>query len=483
MHDLTRLFLRLLDVASVGSYWTGLDSDRAGGGVDGAGTGTVAVPLAPGGLPGLGHLLGMARGRAVFLQRLRAVGDIVEMRLGRRSFYLLNDPEAVYEALVAQSGRFSKGMLFDRLRPYLGNGLATSDGPFHLRQRRALQPAFHRERITRYTATFTAVAGERVGGWRPGRTIAMDREMRDLAVAMLLPTLFPSAGEPGTGRAIDDLGAGVGGDLGVLAHGVLRATILPPALAELPTPGRRRFLASAASLRRLAESAVREARRHPSGDGVLTLMLAAEGGMSDEPGMSDEAACDEILTLLVAGVETTAATLSWALHVLARDPATAERIHAEAEAAGPDAATRAALPYTARFVQEVLRLYQPLWFVGRRAMEPVRIGRHELPRGAEVVYSAATLHRDPVLFPAPLRFDPDRWLARPEKSLPRGAYLPFGTGNRKCVGDGFAWAEMLAVLAAVTTRWHLHPAPGHRVRAVADAQIHPDALPMSVTPR
>jgi len=524
-------------------------------------TSTVAVPLAPGGLPGLGHLLGMARGRAVFLQRLRAGGDIVEMRLGRRSFYLLNAPEAVHEVLVAQSGKFSKGMLFDRVRPYLGNGLATSDGPFHLRQRRALQPAFHREQITRYTATFTAVAGERVGGWRPGRTIAMDREMHELAVAMLLPTLFPSTGEPGTGRAIDDLGARVADDLGVLVHGVLRATILPPALAELPTPGRRRFLASADSLRQLAESAVREAHRNPSGDGVLTLLLAAQGGMPDEaerggsrtvsgeadcggsctasdeaerdgtrtasdetdrngtptpsdeakragtrtmsgetdrdgtrtasgeadrnrtPTMSDEAARDEILTLLVAGIETTATTLSWALHVLARDPEIAQRIHEEAVAAGPDAATPAALPYTARFVQEVLRLHQPLWFMGRRALEPVRIGRHELPRGAEVVYSAATLHRDPALFPDPLRFDPDRWLARPEKSLPRGAFVPFGAGNRKCVGDGFAWAEMLAVLAAVTTRWHLHPAPGHRVRAVADAQIHPDALPMSVTPR
>jgi len=536
-------------------------------------TSTVAVPLAPGGLPGLGHLLGMARGRAVFLQRLRAGGDIVEMRLGRRSFYLLNAPEAVHEVLVAQSGKFSKGMLFDRVRPYLGNGLATSDGPFHLSQRRALQPAFHREQITRYTATFTAVAGERVGGWRPGRTIAMDREMHELAVAMLLPTLFPSTGEPGTGRAIDDLGARVADDLGVLVHGVLRATILPPALAELPTPGRRRFLASADSLRQLAESAVREARRNPSGDGVLTLLLAAQGGMPDEaerggsrtasdeadrvgsrtasgeaerggtripsgeadrvgsrtasgetdragtptpsgeaerggsrtvsdeadrdgtrtasdktdrnrtPTMSDEAARDEILTLLVAGIETTATTLSWALHALARDPEIAQRIHEEAVAAGPDAATPAALPYTARFVQEVLRLHQPLWFMGRRALEPVRIGRHELPRGAEVVYSAATLHRDPALFPDPLRFAPDRWLARPEKSLPRGAFVPFGAGNRKCVGDGFAWAEMLAVLAAVTTRWHLHPAPGHRVRAVADAQIHPDALPMSVTPR
>ncbi|WP_075736391.1 cytochrome P450 [Streptomyces acidiscabies] len=428
-------------------------------------------------MPVVGHLLRMSRGRAMFLQGLRGSGDVVEMRLGQRSFYVLNAPEAIHDVLVAQSGKFSKGMLFDRVRPYIGNGLASSDGPFHLRQRRALQPAFHRERVARYAETFVEVAGARVGSWPAGPVMAMEREMRELAVAMLVPALFPFAEGSQTRRAIEGLGARVSTDLEILVRGVLRATILPPALADIPTPGRRKFLASAAALRRLAESAVRQARSSPESHGVLALMLAHEDGMSDEE------ACDEVLTFLVAGVETTSTSLSWALHVLARNPGMADRMNEEARAAGPGEVTPAALPYTARFVQEVLRLYQPLWFMGRRAMETVRVGRYEIPRGAEVVYSAATLHRDPACFPDPLRFDPDRWLTRPEKSLPRATYLPFGTGNRKCIGDGFAWAEMLAVLSAVTTRWHLHPAPGHRVRAVADAQIHPQALPMSVTPR
>ncbi|MFF5442090.1 cytochrome P450 [Streptomyces achromogenes] len=305
----------------------------------------------------------------------------------------------------------------------------------------------------------------------------MGREVRDLAVAMLVPALFPFAEGARTRRIVEDPGARVSHDLELLVRGVLRATILPPPLAVVPTPGRRRAPASAAALRRLAEQAVRQALSSPEGHGVLALMLAHEGGMSDEE------ACDEVLTLLVAGVETTATTLSWALYALARNPRMADRMHDEARTAEPGVVTPAALPYTARFVHEVLRLYQPLWFMGRRALETVRVGRYEIPRGAEVIYSAATLHRDPAFFPQPLRFDPDRWLTRPEKSLPRGAYLPFGAGNRRCIGDGFAWAEMLAVLSAVTTRWHLRPAPGHRVRAVADAQIHPDALPMSVTAR
>ncbi|MFF7092063.1 cytochrome P450 [Streptomyces rubradiris] len=324
-------------------------------------TGAGEVPLAPGGVPLLGHLPGLARRRTAFLQTLRECGDVVEMRLGRRPFYVLNAPEAIHDVLVAQSGKFSKGMLFDQVRPYIGNGLASSDGPFHLRQRRAMQPAFHRERVARYSRTFTEVAGDRVAEWPEGKVMAMGREMRELAVAMLVPALFPFAEGSRTRRVVEDLGARVSRDLDLLVRGVLRATILPPPLAVVPTPGRRRFLASAAALRRLAEQAVRQARHSPEGDGVLALMLAHEGGMSDEE------ACDEVLTLLVAGVETTATTLSWALYALARNPSMADRMHDEARAAEPGVVTPAALPYTARFVHEVLRP-DPLWHAIAKAV-------------------------------------------------------------------------------------------------------------------
>lgn len=439
------------------------------------------IPLAPGRVPLVGHLPRLARDRAMYLQELRGCGDIVEMQLGRRSFFVLNAPEAIYEVLVAQSKKFSKGMLFDRVRPFLGNGIATSDGAFHRRQRRAIQPAFHREQIARYSRMFVEIAHAQVGNWSAGRIMAMDREMRALAIAMLIPALFPSVTGTTIGQVIDDMGEHISENLNVLVRGVLRATILPPVLAAVPTPGRRRFLTSAAALRRLADTAVRQARSTPEAHGVLELMLAPDEGRPG--GMSDQEARDELLTLLVAGIETTGSSLSWALHVLAQNPQMADRMSHEARAAEPGVITSATLPYTSRFVQEVLRLHQPLWFMGRRALETVRVGQFVLPRGAEVIYSAATLHRDATYFPDPLRFDPDRWLKQPEMALPRCTYLPFGIGNRKCIGDGFAWAEMLAALAAVTAHWHLHPAPGHTVRAVADAQIHPDALPISVTPR
>ncbi len=197
--------------------------------------------------------------------------------------------------------------------------------------------------------------------------------------------------------------------------------------------------------------------------------------------MSDQEASDELLTMLLAGVETTSTCLAWALYALGRSPEIAELVSSEARAIDPAVTDPTAMPYTGRFLREVLRLYQPNWIFMRRASEPVRICSVDLPTGAEVIYSAATLHRDPMYFPDPLRFDPDRWLTRQEKDLARCAYVPFGAGNRKCIADSFAWAEMRVAIATIAARWRLHAAPGHVVRAVADAQIHPDALPMFVT--
>jgi cytochrome P450 len=439
----------------------------------------IDAPMAPGGVPVLGHLPKLAARRVEFLQDLRGFGhDVVRIQLASKPVYVLNSPDAIYEVLVAQSRRFSKGLLFDRTRPLLGNGIVTSDGAFHRRQRRALRPAFHSERIAQYSRTLVEVARAHVDGWRPRQVMAMDREMRRLAAAMLVATLFPPGADPTASLTVRDIGDRVSDHIGLLIRGVLRATLLPSPLAAVPTPGRRRFLAAAKALRQLADSAIQQARQDPELlNGMLALMLASPEAMSDQE------ASDELLTMLLAGVETTSTCLAWALYALGQNPEIAELVSSEARAADPAVIDPAAMPCTERFLHEVLRLYQPNWIFMRRASEPVRICSVDLPSGAEIIYSAATLHRDPAYFPDPLRFDPDRWLACQEKDLPRCTYLPFGAGNRKCIADSFAWAEMRVATATITALWRLHPAPGHIVSAVADAQIHPDALPMFVTPQ
>ncbi|MEU3558847.1 cytochrome P450 [Kitasatospora sp. NPDC006786] len=444
-------------------------------------TAPVAAPVAPGRFPLLGHLPQLAVQRVEFLQSVRARGDIVRIFLGNRPVFVLNSPEAVHDVLLKQSRKFGKGLLFDVARPFIGNGIITSDRDFHLRQRRALQPAFHRDSIAASVGTMTDIAEEQVSSWRPGQVIAMDLVLRRMMTVMLLSTLF-STERPDGAAAVAELGERVAEQLTTVMRGVFVGTVLPAPIASSRLLGHRRYLAAAAALRELADTAVRQARQDPAAGGdLLSIMFAGTPG--NPQGMTDVEARDELLSLLMAGAETTSTTLAWALHEIGRRPELTERIRAECDAlpagALPGAAT---LPFTERFLREVLRLHQPSWLLMRRALEPVRVRGVDLPQGAELIYSALTMHRDPAHYPDPLRFHPDRWLDRPEKDLPPGAYVPFALGNRKCIGDHFAMTEMLVVLRSIVSRWRPRPVEGHRVRPVVHALIRPNALPMRVSP-
>ncbi|MET8544082.1 cytochrome P450 [Kitasatospora sp. NPDC004799] len=451
---------------------------------------STTAPVAAGRIPLLGHLPQLAVQRVEFLQSIRAQGEIVRILLGNRPVFVLNSPESVHEVLLTQSRKFGKGLLFDIARPFIGNGIITSERDFHLRQRRALQPAFHRDRIAACVGTMTDLAEEQVSAWRPDEVIAMDLVLRRMTTVMLVATLFGTE-RPDGAAAVAALGERVAEHLTTVMRGVFVGTVLPAPIASSPALGHRRYLAAAAALRELADSAVRQARQAareneggqdgPGGGDLLSIMFAPTPG--NPRGMTDLEARDELLSLLMAGAETTSTTLAWALHELGRRPELTARIKAECDAlpvgALPGAAT---LPFTERFLREVLRLHQPSWLLMRRALEPVRVRGVDLPRGAELIYSALTMHRDPAYYPDPLRFDPDRWLDRPEKDLPPGSYVPFALGNRKCIGDHFAMTEMLVVLRSIVSRWRPRPVAGHRVRPVVHALIRPNALPMRVSP-
>ncbi|MBD0674456.1 cytochrome P450 [Streptomyces sp. CBMA156] len=440
-----------------------------------------AAPVAPGRLPLLGHLPQLAVRRVEFLQSVRARGEIVRIFLGNRPVYLLNSPEAVHDVMVTQGRKFGKGLLFDVARPFIGNGIITSERDFHRRQRRALQPAFHRDSIAGCVSTMTGIAEEQVSSWRPGEVIAMDLVLRRMMTAMLVSTLF-STERPDGAAAVAELGERVAEHLTTVMRGVFVGTLLPASVASSPLLGHRRYLSAAAALRELADDAVRQARRDP-GDGGDLLSVMFAGTPGNPQGMTDVEARDELLSLLMAGAETTSTTLAWALHEIGRRPELTRRIKAECDAL-PDGALpgAATLPFTERFLREVLRLHQPSWLLMRRALEPVRVRGADLPQGAELIYSALTMHRDPAYYPDPLRFDPDRWLDRTERDLPAGAYVPFALGNRKCIGDHFAMTEMLVALRSIVSRWRPRPVAGHRVRPVVHALIRPNALPMRVSP-
>lgn len=440
------------------------------------------VPTAPGRLPGIGHALRLALpSRLGYLQSLRAYGPVVRLYLGTYPIYLFNSPEALREMLQVQSRKFVKGRFFENTRPFIGTGILASEGDFHLRQRRMMQPAFHRQRIAQYIAQMNKEFGQFVENWPARGVISVEQEMRHVTTGVVSHTLL-------TGTAAGDMAALVEEALPVFVFGVAWRTLAPTELlGKLPTRANRRFDLLCAKLRDTTAALIRERRAAGTDDGdLLSMLLAARDQDTGEP-MSDEEIRDEIITVFTAGVETVATTLSWACYALAAYPDVARRLAQEIDqvlAGRPvERQDLSELRYTHAVLNETLRAYHPNWLLMRRSTEAVDIAGMSIPAGAEIIYSVATLHRDPGLFPEPDRFLPDRWLGPEAELLPRGAFLPFGAGNHQCIGESFAMTEMAVALTVIAAKWRLEPAPGRRHREVAAAILHPKSLQLRVSPR
>ncbi|WP_030205389.1 cytochrome P450 [Streptomyces sp. NRRL S-87] len=440
-----------------------------------------SVPRVPGGLPLLGHALALWRDPLGFLSSLRRHGDLVRVDLGTLPMYVATTPELVHEVTVRQAGSFEKGRFFDRLRPLAGNGLANSDGELHRKHRRMIQPMFSRDRIAGYSETMSANAQALADSWAPGDVVDLEPAMAGYAVETLARTLFSTdIGLP----AVE----AVRTNLPVLLTNLLVRAASPTVLDRLPIPANRRFDRAAASLRAVIDEVVATSRAAgPTGhDDLLSLLLAAndpEGGS----GLTDVQVRDELATILFAGAETTAATLAWTFHELgARPDVEAELVAEIGRVVGEGPVTAAHVPELKgirRVIDEVIRLHG-VTLLMRRTTEPVTLGGTALPTGTEVAFSLYALHRDPELYADADRFDPDRWLPERLAEGPgRQAYIPFGAGNRKCIGDLFVWTEATIAIATILRQWRLEPVPGHTPREVASAVAHADRVPMTVAAR
>jgi cytochrome P450 len=431
------------------------------------------VPVAPHRVPLLGHLPALLRDPLGLLSDARTRGEIVRLDIGRSSLYLLNSARLVHQVQVTNADRFDRGRIFEKSRAFVGQGLATSDGALHLRQRRIIQPAFHRDRITGYAEVIREQTDTLVGQWRPGTTLLFHQEMTNLALTVLTKSIFRST----VGA---DVAAEVRHSLPIVVDGVLARSLLPDAWEKVPTPGNRRFTSARTRLRAAVRHAIAEHRTAGVDHGDLLSVLVDARDEHGGVAMDDEQVCDEVITILMAGTETTASSLSWLFHELAHRPDLAERLLAEVDGAyadgSPPTDELVGLEFLNQLFAEVTRLYAPVWFLMRRLTAPVRFGETLVPAGAQVVYSPTTLHRDPAHFPDPLRFDPDRWRPERARDVPRSACIPFGAGVHKCIGDGFARTEATIVVSTIASRWILRPAPGPSVRPRARATLRPQSL-------
>jgi len=413
------------------------------------------------------NLIRFRREPLSFLQRLtHQYGDFATFRMGGQHMFLANHPDYIREVLVTRNSNYVKGRALQRAKRLLGQGLLTSEGELHRRQRLLVQPAFHRQRIASYGRVMVDHADRASSRWKDGDTFDMGHEMTRLTLGIVAKTLFDAEVD----TEADDIGEAM-----TCIMQMFNLLMYPFAelIEKLPLPQVRRYERMRARLDSVIYRIIDERRRSGEDRGdLLSILLLAQDEEDGCGGMSDTQVRDESLTLFLAGHETTANTLTWTWFLLSQHPEVERKLHEEL-----DEKLRGRLPsfedvpqllYTEKVVAESIRLYPPAWAIGRRSLVDQSIGNYAVPANAIVLLSPFVTHRDARFFPDPSRFDPERWTPEAKDARSPYSYFPFGGGPRRCVGESFAWAEAILVLATMASRW--------RARLVAGQRIEPKAL-------
>jgi cytochrome P450 len=376
-------------------------------------------------------------------------GDLYRVKLIWNEAWIVNRPSEI-ERILTSARSFRRDEDGRRLKHMLGEGLLTAEGSLWMRERRLLQPAFHRDRIAEYARMMVDLGAAELDRWADGPR-DFNHDMMALTLRIASATLF------GDGEVDSE-------EVGRALHGVMNrysgATFLAPVWA--PLPKMRAYVRAVEQLDQMVRGVITRRRQRGGAEGkdLLSMLLHVQ----DEDGsmMSDTQLRDEVLTLLLAGHETTATALTWAGHLLSHNPEVQARLHEEARALGgpPTAADYPRLKYAEAVFQESMRLYPPAWAVGREVVDHFQLAGRDLTDGMRVIISPYATHRDPRFFRDPLQFRPERWLDGSLANLPPYAYFAFGGGQRMCIGKGFAMMEGTLMLAELGRRFTLRPKQG-----------------------
>jgi cytochrome P450 len=407
-----------------------------------------------------------------FIERChRDYGDVVRTRFLYLYAYFLYNPADIETMLTTNAKSFRKARslrspFFHRL---VGNGLVTSEGDFWRRQRRLAQPAFHRQRISSYGDIMVEYTNRTIAAWNDGEHRDIARDMTRLTLEIVVKTLFNSD----VSNDADHVGAMLSQIVKPFAS---QATLKWIADNRLPTPGHRRYFHAVSEIDRVVFRIIAERRASGTDEGdLLSMLLQAQ----DEDGsqMSDAQLRDEVMTLFLAGHETTALALSWSWYLLANDPEAEKKFHAELDEVlcgrSPEVADLPRLRYTEMIVKETMRLYPPAYAVGREAIEETEIGGYRVPRNTQLFAFQWVTHRDPRYFDRPDEFEPERWASESIQNLPKYAYFPFGGGPRQCIGNYFAMMEVVLLLATIGQRFKFSLEEGHAVEVLPVLSLRP----------
>jgi cytochrome P450 len=444
---------------------------------------TVTRPRGPRGHFILGSLREVQRDQLGFYTACaREFGDVVPVRLGTRRAVIVYHPDAIEQVLVTQNRHFHKSPGVRLLKPLFGDGLLLSEGDFWLRQRRLVQPAFHRQRIGAYGEVMTAYTTRRLAQWKDGATIELNTEMMALTQAIVAKTLFDADVSDATstvGDAIqvlmEDFNERIGSLLQLLPHWV-------------PTPANVKARRAIRRLDAIVYRMIADRRRSGEDRGDLLSILLHAQDADDGARMTDTQVRDEVMTLFIAGHETTAVALSWIWLLLAQHPEVDARLAAELrtvlEGRPPTVADLPQLKYAEMVVTEAMRLYPPAYGLGRQAIRDMEIAGHPIPRRMIVIIPTWVVHRDARWYAEPETFRPERWAVGAARQLPRFAYLPFGGGPRLCIGNAFAMMEAVLLLTTIAQRFRLTLVPGQTVVPTPYVTLRPEpGMRMLLSPR
>lgn len=446
------------------------------------GSARASAPVLRGSLPLVGVLPALTRDSLAVFERARTLGDVVRLAVPGRPVFVLADPTHVRQVLQENHANYRRTPFHDQLKAVLGEGLLTSEDGLWNRQRRLLQPAFRAERIRRFVRAMGAAAAELADRWTAAgasRVLDVSREMSDLTLDVVIRCMFGQerrGGDAAISAAVCEAQDWIAGRFWSLAPGWTE---------RLPTPANRRFrralaVLDAALMRIVAERLA----SGQAGNDLLGMLLAAQ---QENTGVDERQVRDEAMTMLLAGHETSAATLTWVWHLLACHPPVADAVCEEVvrvvgRHSPPSAEDLGRLDLTRAVIEEAMRLYPPAPWFGRLAGGPDQIAGYDVPVGAVVVLSPWLVQRDPRFWPDPERFDPARFA--PGTRVMPYTYFPFGGGPRTCIGNHFAMTEMLAALAVLASRFRLRHAGGGPVRPELLITLRPTgSLPMRAEPR
>jgi cytochrome P450 len=430
-----------------------------------------ARPPGPKGLAGRRAIL-RARGDPLgfLLNMWHRYGDVVFFEAGPFDFYLLSHPDHIRDVLVTHNAKFMKGQGLQEMKRLLGEGLLTSEGAFHKRQRRLIQPMFHHTRIEGYGATMVEHAVRVRETWTDGQTLDVHQEMMRLTLSIVAKTLFDTDIED---RDANRVAQALSTSLELFDR--VTSPLFQLFMRIPSSPPMRRFQQARDTLDEIVYRMISDRRSTGDRGDLLSALLGAQE--EEGEGMTDLQVRDEATTIFLAGHETTANALTWTWYLLSQHPEVESKLHEELDLALGDRLPAVNdlpnLPYTERVLTESMRLYPPAWILGRRALADHQIGGYLVPAGSLLLTAQYIAHHDPRWFPDPYRFDPDRWHPDQVALRPKFSYFPFGGGQRLCIGEPFAWMEGELLLATIAQRWRLRLMRGHPVELSPVVTLRP----------